>query len=268
MNAPTGPHFAYLDFQTHPQAESIRYFSRGEWPVMRLIQGIYDLEPAQARRILRARIYSNVTPSEAELAMVKVAAKRLSAPVAFLPNEKIQYLEVQPASAPIPLRDENLPAEIRELLDRREFMRAALGLARQIPRRAQLYESDRPVAALLVDREGRLIGAAVNSNAQNRTRHAEMNLIQGLLGDKPAGTKILPRGSRIYVTLKCCKMCAALIWCAAENASEIRVLYAQDDPGPNARSTVLTPFSLERKRIARSDQELALEIESADISSA
>src|SRR6185437_9683914 len=104
-------------------------------------------------RILRGRIYSTAEPTEMELAMVKVAAKRISAPVSF--REPEHSREISPEPPPPLLNPDELPDEIRALFDHREFMSAALALSRMIPKKAQLYESDRRVAALLVSADDR-----------------------------------------------------------------------------------------------------------------
>ena len=115
-------------------------------------------------------------------------------------------------------------------------MNAAFKIAEEIPRTGKLYECDRKVAAVLIAADGKFIAAARNANAKNRTRHAEVNLVQGL---RTEHGKSLPRGSKIYVTLKCCRMCAAAIWCDAEDIRSLHVYYGEDDPGPNARETIL-----------------------------
>jgi tRNA(Arg) A34 adenosine deaminase TadA len=229
------------------------YYSISSSPIVHLIQAVYDFKPEQARRILRSRIYSTASPTAMCLGMVKVAAKRLSAPVLVAPEPS--WIEIRPKEAPPLLRENDFSDEARTLIKQRNFMAAARDLAQKIPRQRELYDSDRRIAALLVSAQGEFLGASLNSNAKNRTRHAEVNLVQAFV--KEYGTR-LPKGSRIYVTLKCCKMCAAMIWCQSEDIKTNRIFFGENDPGPNARSTIFTPHSFERKRATSSGEDRLL----------
>ena len=98
-------------------------------------------------------------------------------------------------------------------------------VAGDVPRR----ERDRSVVAMLIHPDGTLLDAAVNTNAENRCLHAEVNLLARWLpgfgadedeadGDRDEPPRrLFPRGSRMLVTLQCCRMCAALA-CAASDA--------------------------------------------------
>jgi tRNA(Arg) A34 adenosine deaminase TadA len=54
----------------------------------------------------------------------------------------------------------------------------------------------------------------------------------------------LPPKSRIYVSMKPCRMCAGMIIEMAEDPDRIEVIYFQDDPGPLARNTELEKRNL------------------------
>ena len=224
--------------------------TEGESAITRLIQGIYGREPAQARRVLRHRIYATAEPREMCWGMVRVAAKRLEAPCRLedfplaAGQEVIELHAPALSEVPEPLAAA-LGLRIGLQRDDRGFMELALKLAQHVAVREQRYLSNRRIAALLVSAQGSLLGWAVNSSVQDKTRHAEVNLIQAYC--RKNGTP-LPAGARVLTTLKSCKMCAGMIWSAASDPSSLRVLYAQDDPGPYARSTVLTPDSFERRR--------------------
>jgi tRNA(Arg) A34 adenosine deaminase TadA len=141
--------------------------------------------------------------------------------------------------------------------DDRGWLALATGLAAELRRRAETVGPgerwDNAVAALLVDGDGALLGWATNTGAHNATSHAEVNLALGWLR---ASRCRLPRDGRVYVTLKPCKMCAGLLWDAAQDPLGLRVVYAQEDPGPCARETVLDAGSMARRRVARSADEL------------
>jgi tRNA(Arg) A34 adenosine deaminase TadA len=255
-------------------------------PVFRLVHGIYEVEPERARWIVRRRIFSTAPPGPLCSGTVKVAARRLSAPIAPAAgfsngsskfelafenhacapriHADLALVDVGGASLGRDLLDARPPATLAALLgDARprgpaDFMRAALALADAIPAGASRYRSDRRVAALLVSADGELLAAAVNTNARNRTLHAEVNLVAAHARRARAP---IPPGARIYTTLKPCRMCAGLIWCAAADVASLRVFYAQDDPGPGARETVLDPRTLERRRASRSAAELDLRLQ-------
>jgi tRNA(Arg) A34 adenosine deaminase TadA len=112
----------------------------------------------------------------------------------------------------------------------------------------------REVAALLVGRDGAVLGAARNTHGHNRTLHAEVNLVLAHVA-RTGGP--LPTGSALFVTLRPCRACAGLIWAAAAEPASLRVIFADDDPGPGARNTVLCHGSDARARFARTPEERA-----------
>lgn len=219
--------------------------------VTSLIQGIYALLPLTARAILRNRIYTTAKPTEMCLGMVRVAAKRLSIVESveqakeILANHQGGLIEnVNSAFSFVPCSQE-LPPQVASMLGANQSMighetwlRAALALAAQIPKSEELYLSHRPVAAILVSEEGSCLGWATNSNAHNKTLHAEVNLVQGYFARQRTS---LPQGCRVYTTLKPCRMCAGMLWSAYEPllAPRLSVYFAHDDPGPLARGSLL-----------------------------
>jgi tRNA(Arg) A34 adenosine deaminase TadA len=140
---------------------------------------------------------------------------------------------------------------------------------------------DRQVVAMLVSADGALLDCAVNTNARNQALHAEVNLLapwlEGLV--TPEGAEVegadaedaseededkrnenenetprLPAGARVLVTLQCCRMCAALI-CAASDDARARhgvetlrdVVYAEEDVGKYSDDTALQRRGWERE---------------------
>ena len=140
---------------------------------------------------------------------------------------------------------------------------------------------DRLVVAMLVSADGALLDCAVNTNARNQALHAEVNLLapwlEGLV--TPEGAEVegadaedaseededkrnenenetprLPAGARVLVTLQCCRMCAALI-CAASDDARARhgvetlrdVVYAEEDVGKYSDDTALQRRGWERE---------------------
>ena len=135
-------------------------------------------------------------------------------------------------------------------------------VAEDVPRR----ERDRSVVAMLIHPDGTLLDAAVNTNAENRCLHAEVNLLARWLpgfgadedeadGDRDEPPRrLFPRGSRMLVTLQCCRMCAALA-CAASDAvggeGLAEVVYDEADRGRYADATELQARGMERPRRRR-----------------
>ena len=139
---------------------------------------------------------------------------------------------------------------------------------------APFRERDRGVVAMLVSRDGALLDCAVNTNNSNQALHAEVNLLapwlEGFIaedredddeqdatrGDADASLQKrgrLPAGARVLVTLQCCRMCAALI-CAASDDAHARdgvetlrdVVYAEADEGKYSNETALQSRGWER----------------------
>jgi len=225
--------------------------------ILRLIQGIYEIAPQKARQILRSRIYSNENPTELCYGAVKVSAKRLTASLDFRTHvdsnlrpvpEDLKWVEVdQKTERPFPPFCETAHSET-------DFLKLAGDLAETIPQHwpqdAPRYLRDRQIAAILVSEKNEVLSCAINTNALNRTLHAELNLVQEHFyrTGKP-----IPRGSKIFVTLKPCKMCAGAIWVSSKDPFSTQVFYSEFDPGRNARWTVLDPGSSERQRVEATD---------------
>lgn len=227
--------------------------------VVCLIQALYEQFPDKARMIARRRIFATEPPTEMSLGMVRVAAKRISWARRWeeLPEEARQFgglpaEEIRFENQAGLFGAEELPEGLRVAgagAETREWMRLALELAgaRGPSDDAPLYERDRAVVALLISGDGTLLGWARNTNARNRTLHAEVNLVQGYYRRFGTG---LPAGARVVTSLKPCKMCAGMLWHAAVDVASLQVFFGEWDLGPNARETVLNPGTFERRRAA------------------
>ena len=240
-------------------------FARGEkagspfTATTNLIQGIYESRPEVARKVLRARIWATREPGPFTHGMVKVAARRLTAPV-----------EPRGGGAtPAPAREEircerrartgDLGTLSREgsctKKSEDDWLKLAASLVGERRVGRPLFELDRAVGAVLVSPDGELWAASANTNASNRTYHAEVNVLtDAWLLHKSK----LPRGTRLYATLQPCKMCAGLAWELAEEPGALEVYYALEDPGPAARDSVLEVGSNARRRFARTPDERAV----------
>jgi tRNA(Arg) A34 adenosine deaminase TadA len=241
---------------------------------VRLIQGIYEVHSDQAHTILRNRIFTDSTLTEMCHGMIRVAAKRVTGglratdhgiPISkqYLAKETVEITGGNLSSQSSPILQLNVlqsliqdfaphSAPLTQNLHMR-FMKIAINLRERMPRHpGPRYLSDRPIAAILVSGTHQILAWATNNSSKNKTLHAELNLIRSFQS-KIGGQ--LPRDSRIYTTLKPCKMCAGMIWTAAEDIRSITVYFLEDDSGPYAKFTVLNPGTHERLR-ATSDFEL------------
>ncbi len=248
-------HFAWLDwgdtryFATLPVESPVIF---ADSAIVRLIQGIGEEYPEQARGILRGRIFSTESIlTEMDWGMIKVAAKRVSLAGVFadlntephdLSDRRWVAFSARPRHA-VRIHDD-ATSRIRFESDS-DAMKYAQVLANTVQTSDVRYRSARSIAAILVSHQGELLAEAVNTSGLNRTLHAEVNLVQGYCA---ITQQRLPRGARIYTTLKSCKMCAGMIWTAAEDPMDLSVYFHQDDPGPHAQRTVFTCQSFERLR--------------------
>lgn len=228
--------------------------------IVKLIQGIYQNRSRMARKLMRHRIYSTCKSTEMCRGMLKVAAKRLTE---CIPPKAPDENDLVNPPLSLPFIDVGIYEELPLIPVRQfpscqtdqEFMKLALDIARSTPRDTlnhPLHSQNRAVGALLVSPDNEILQWAPNTNASNRTLHAEVNLVQSF--HRRTG-RLIPKGSRIYVSLKSCKMCAAMIWRLCEAPASLKVYYGEDDPGPNARQTLFHPGSPERLRTCASEEE-------------
>src|SRR4051794_31918303 len=70
-------------------------------PVTELIQGIYDLDPIFARKILRKRIFTTYEPTEMCFGMIKVAAKSVLSLNSLTPSGELQRLPTGLSRLPV-----------------------------------------------------------------------------------------------------------------------------------------------------------------------
>ncbi len=229
--------------------EETTYFSR--YPkdlvgpssaVVKLIQFLFDQFSEQSFFILRNRIYSTASLTPMCEGMVQLAAKRAAGSVQAKNhslNVRHHWIEIGDPGEHF-LKSQHMesivwkaPQYIFDALEGHYFLDALLSKVRQSE---TLPDSNRPIAALVCDRNGKLLSWAVNNNSKNKTLHAEILALQQYF--EINRTK-LPAGTKIYVSLKPCRMCAAMIAQMCEDADLLEVIYFKDDPGPLAQHTVL-----------------------------
>lgn len=262
--APDSPSFDFAALEFEKQV----YFSRFpknprpellESAITRLVQGIYDEHRDQARKLLRNRIFSTRQPSLLDQAMVKVAARKLTS---LTDTQDAKPSLSRPASPPesrlgllagcsfheVPAQTAQRPAlgypNLPESLTLpRQSIEAAPALWNELLTQLTLagvqtpkrHQSDRPISALLISKEGDFLSWAHNRSSENPTHHAELNI---LIDWARTHSNPIPTDSVLLCSLKPCKMCAAAIVQAA-SGQNLKVYYLLDDPGPLAKNTAL-----------------------------
>ncbi len=221
-----------------------------ETAVSRLVQGIYERYPQQARAMVRNRIFLTGEKTPFCDGVIRVAAKRCTE---SQPLIELGLSEELPSL--LPERADNSNLLVLSLTD--AFVLCNQLEAEMPKSESERYKADRPVAALVLDRDGKLLGQGMNSGSQNRIRHAELEAIRDAWAR--TGQK-LPAGATLISTLKPCRMCAGLAWWFCENPAQLTVIYRDFDPGPHGRATVLDTGTADRLRWAVLEQ-LALEIQ-------
>jgi tRNA(Arg) A34 adenosine deaminase TadA len=217
-------------------------------PVTQLIEGIWNRFPEQALRILRNRIFTREKLTPLCEGMIRVAAKRCSEiSESALPEnlknggEGISKLEIQP-----PIFLAIAPSSSKILNENR----------------ASETLSGKTVTAKLFSAEGVLLCTEKNQNFFNRTQHAELRLVRRYLFENQ---RLLPKNSKIWVSLKPCAMCAAQIFTFSEDPSSLEIIYTHDDPGPMASNSVLRAGSSLHQKAGSPNMRSRLQVENEEL---
>ena len=232
------------------------YFARGADELRAaatvLVQGVCGSLPRDAHFILRNAIHATRPPGAFALGIVKVAARKIRVVEPRARGISIPFEMREVTAPPLPSPhggDRAVPAADSS---HEEWLRFAGSLVPESQDDLPRHARDRRVGAALVAEDGRLLAASANTNGANRTLHAELNV---LLATWERTRARLAPGTRLYATLRPCKMCAGLVWDLAEQPGTVAVYYAEDDPGSAARNTVLCPGSDARALFARTPAE-------------
>jgi hypothetical protein len=220
-----------------------------------LVQGIHESRPELARKLVRARIWTTREPGAFAWGLVKVAARRIST---VEPSSETHLPREMSFGAGELVEVRYEPREISRpsVRPRTDWLELAASLVADPDPAMPLHARDRRVGAVLVSPGGDLLAASANTNARNRTLHAELNVLTTAW---LANRKKLARGTRLYVTLSPCKMCAGLAWELGEEPGAIAVFFRELDPGPAARDTVLERGTNSRRRFAKTRADLEVE---------
>jgi tRNA(Arg) A34 adenosine deaminase TadA len=107
---------------------------------------------------------------------------------------------------------------------------------------SQATRRERSVAALLLDDQGHVLRLAFNRPDAGHVWHAEYLCLRA----QQASGQPIPHGSRMLVTRKPCRMCAAIV-VHCLGSCRMLVCYLHDDPGPFAALTILDAGSGDRR---------------------
>lgn len=205
--------------------------------VIKLLQGIFDQYEDLSFFILRNRVFANYKLSASDLGMIRLVAKRASGEQALPANLIEEGQEIgKEDEALIQTRRNIRPLDFSKTISTKSVPEFSAELLAQIPTENQRHDQARKVVAFATDAKGLVLEATANAAIFNKTLHAEVCLIQNLFRK---GFHSFLEDGNIYVSLKPCKMCAAMIYEFLPPNFKGRVVYLEDDLGPLAQSTAL-----------------------------
>ncbi|QDK39268.1 Bd3614 family nucleic acid deaminase [Bdellovibrio sp. NC01] len=228
--------------------------------VVKLLQGLFDQHVDHSFFILRNRIFATAALSEMCTGMVKVVAKRATGNILArdhaleITSQLIQIGEAKDSLYPVShlnLENQVSVVDVEKYFgahradgNHQSYLMAATRLAKNIARGDVLHDYDRDIAALLVSRDGQLLGFGLNSNSKNKTLHAEVNLLQRYFKEHGHG---IPEDAILYSTHKPCKMCAGMIYQASGRSQRLQVIYLHEEDGSLSRATILDQLKLSKQ---------------------
>lgn len=244
-----GAHYAWVTHQEH------LYFSRCPKDIpgpacatTKLIQFLFDEYVDQSFFILRNRIFTTEKLSAMSEGMVQLAAKRATGQI----QARDHLLDSPKTVVEIGTKDLHFlktkhevevkwkaPDLVHDAIEAQYYLQ---DLISKIPRGEVLHDFNRPIAVFICAPNGKLLTWAINNNSKNKTLHAEVSALMKYF--ETFGKK-LPSHSKIYASMKPCRMCAGMIVDMSDDPDSIEVIYFQDDPGPLAQNTELE----KRKRL-------------------
>lgn len=227
--------------------------------LVKLLQGVFDQHKDLSFFLLRKRIYLNYEPGPMDRGFIDLVAKRFSvldgsaataAPAAGLSDlgdsrSKMEWIEV--GHHDVTFFNSRLPptpfvSDVVKVLDQQRAIAHLESLEAQVPRGDVLHDFNRPIAAVLCDENGIILGQALHAGAVNKTRHAEIELIQNIFR---SGFQVKPGAEyALYVSWTPCRMCAGT-W-AEIFGDQLQVFVKEKDLGPKAQGT-----ELERRGLIR-----------------
>lgn len=211
--------------------------------VVKLLQNIFEQNLDLSFFILRNKIFTTAAFSDQDYGIVKVLAKKIefSVPISSIEtlareNEWVSVADDDEVIFSTRFRD-------RSFEDDPDFFNSYESVENQLVRltlkqeRGEiLHDHNRPIAATLIDPQGKACLWALNSNSRNKSLHAEVNLLQKFYQREK---RKIPSGYSIVVTHKPCKMCAGMIFDFCEGPLRTKVHALNNVTGCRSRWTIL-----------------------------
>ena len=209
-----------------------------------LIQGLWELDPDNARTHVRRRILTSYSPSDMERDFVKVSAKQIWGPIEGDDSpldDRDHLIDVGPLAARARQRAlddvDTLAGPDPNIQSANQWAEHAKHLASTVDRYGPRHSSAQPVGCVLLDDQLRFLHQARNTNSKHRTLHAEANLVQTWFSLRAT---TFPKSCTVITTLQPCRMCASLLRNACEDPDSLSVIYLDEDRGRMARNTILS----------------------------
>ena len=224
-----------------------------------LIQTLWQNFGSDALRIVREPIFHTGELTEMDHGMIKVAAKRTRRLTGSDDAALAGLGTVQDLTGQLKLNSVKFesPRQSHDIASAMHLAEKIAQLCSVADSDLKLAQRDRTIGAVLLDKNGEVLSAGANNAGRDRTRHAEVNLVQSFFEKHKCA---IPKGATLVTTLKPCKMCGGMIWTAAEEPLSLSIIYKEFDPGPNGAVTVLTANSFERVRACGKDSPAAAKV--------
>ncbi len=213
-----------------------------------LIQTLWQQFGSDALKIVREPIFHTGELTEMDHGMISVSAKRtrrLTGTIeSIMAGLGKNVLEISDKMEVLSLNFES-PKQKLDIPSAMHIAEKVAALCNNTDRDLKMAERNRAIGAVLLDPNGEVLAVGANNAGKDRTRHAEVNLLQSYF---QKNKKPVPVGSTLVTTMKPCKMCGGMLWTAAEDPLSLKIVYKEFDPGPNGSISVLSASSFERKR--------------------
>jgi tRNA(Arg) A34 adenosine deaminase TadA len=213
-----------------------------------LIQILWQQFGSDALKMVREPIFHTGELTEMDHGMIAVSAKRtrrltgtIEGMIAGLGKNLFDLsgkMEVLSLGFESPKQELDIPSALH-------IAEKVAALCNNTDRDLKMAERNRAIGAVLLNNKGEVLAVGANNAGKDRTRHAEVNLVQSYFQKTK---KPIPVGATLVTTMKPCKMCGGMLWTAAEDPLSLKIVYKEFDPGPNGSISVLTANSFERKR--------------------
>lgn len=235
-----------------------------ESAISRLIAGVNVTFGEEKYRYLRNRIYTTTSENLWDQQLVKLCAKRVTWSCQKLDPlteaAKILHIGMTMKASPASCKLAEINATKATHQSVIEILRNLINTELEKWHGQRRHNAPRPVAAIAVGDDDEILAANVNTNvellgidtppARLQFMHAEVNMVLSLAA---RGKKHLPKGVRIYTSLKPCRMCAALLMEFAPPLASrddegpapkpaMQIFSLADDPGPHGQHHILDGF--------------------------